>query len=61
MTSNGIIKLSSIVSFINDNKIFSYGENSFELGYIENLKYLSENGILKGQVHASMINKLYNV
>jgi len=61
MTSNSIIKLSSVVSFINDNKIFSKEENSFESGYAANFKYLPEYGILKGQVHASMKNKLYNV
>ncbi|KAL5238862.1 hypothetical protein ACI65C_006272 [Semiaphis heraclei] len=61
MTSNSIIKISSIISFINDTKIFSKGENSFECGYMVNFNYLHDVGILSGQVHASMKNKLYDV
>ncbi|XP_060865506.1 uncharacterized protein LOC132941457 [Metopolophium dirhodum] len=61
MTSNSIIKISSIISFINDTKIFSKGENSFECGYVVNFHYLHDVGILSGQVHASMKNRLYDV
>ncbi|KAL5245944.1 hypothetical protein ACI65C_013352 [Semiaphis heraclei] len=61
MTSNSIIKISSIISFINDTKIFSKGENSFECGYVVNFNYLHDVGILSGQVHASMKNKLYSL
>jgi len=61
MTSNSIIKISSILSFIDDTKIFSKGENSFECGYVVNFNYLHDVGILSGQVHASMKNRLYDV
>jgi len=60
MTSNSIIKISSIISFTNDIKIFSKGENSFECGYMVNFNYLHHVDILTGQVHASMKNKLYD-
>lgn len=61
MTSNSIIKLSCIINFIDDKKIFSKGENSFECGYVKSFNYIPDVGILSGQVHASMKNKLYDV
>jgi len=61
MTSNSIIKLSCIVNFIDDKKIFSKGENSFECGYVTSFNYIPDIGVLSGQVHASMKNKLYDV
>ncbi|XP_060860820.1 uncharacterized protein LOC132938147 [Metopolophium dirhodum] len=61
MTSNSIIEISSIISFINDTKIFSKDENSFECSYVVNFNYLHDVCILSGQVHASMKNRLYDV
>jgi len=63
MTSNGIIKLIYIyiINFIDDKKIFLKGENSFEYGYVTSFNYIPDIGILNGQVHASMKNKLYDV
>lgn len=61
MTSISIIKISSIISLINDTKIFSKGENSFECGYVVNFIYLHDVVILSGQVYASMKNRLYDV
>jgi len=60
VTSNSIIKISSIINFINDTKIFSKGENSFECGYVIKCNYLHDVGILSGQVHDSKKNRLYD-
>ncbi|CAI6353948.1 unnamed protein product [Macrosiphum euphorbiae] len=51
----------TIINFIDDKKIFSKGENSFESGHVVCFNYLSDVGILSGQVHATMKNKLYDV
>ncbi|XP_015376555.1 PREDICTED: uncharacterized protein LOC107170864 [Diuraphis noxia] len=61
VTSNSIIKLLCIINFIDDKKIFSKGENSFECGYAKTFDYIPDVGILSGQVHASMKNNLYDV
>lgn len=61
MTSNSIIKISSMISFNNGTKIFSKEENSFECGYVVNFSYLHDVDILSGQVHTSMKNRLYDV
>lgn len=61
MASCSKIKLSSVINFIDDKKIFSKGENSYECGLKISFKYSSDIGILSGQVHASMKNKFYDV
>jgi len=61
MTSNSIIKLSCIINLVDDKKIFSKGENSFECGYVTSFTYLPDICLLSGQIYASMKNTLYDV
>jgi len=48
MTSITIIKLSFVINFIDDKKIFSEGENSFESGHAVLFNNLSDVRILSG-------------
>lgn len=54
-----IVKLHKIIEFINDPKIIAKGENHFESGNVHTCN--SVMGVLKGNVHSSMKNKLNNV
>jgi len=51
-----IIKIHKIIEFISDSKIIAKGENHFESGNVHTYNFVL--GILKGNVHSSMENKL---
>ena len=48
-----------ISTFENENKSVSRGENHFKSNHVESLG--ASQGVLKGQVHASMKKKVYNM
>lgn len=54
-----IIKLHKIIEYIGDSKIIAKGENHFESGNVHTCNFVL--GVLKGNVHSSMKNKLNNV
>ena len=54
MTTSSLLSL-----FENDNKSVSRGENHFKSNHVES--FSASQGVLKGQVHASMKKKVYNV
>ena len=57
MTS--VIKLHKIIEYIGDPKIIAKGENHVESGNVHTCNFVL--GVLTGNVHSSMKNKLNNV
>jgi len=55
-----VLAIASELSFFeNENKSVSRGENHFKANHVESFN--ASQGILKGQAHASMREKVYNV
>ena len=55
-----VLTISSLLSFFeNEKKSVSMGENHFKSNHAESFSF--SQGVLKGQVHASMKKKVYNV
>lgn len=54
-----IIKIHKIIEFISDSKIIAKGVNHFESGNVHSFNFVL--GILIGNVHSSMKNKLNDV
>lgn len=54
------LPISSLLSFFSDEeKSVKRGENHYQSGQVESFTYLQ--GVLRGEVHASMKNKVYKV
>lgn len=54
-----VIKLHKIIEFFGDPKIIAKGENHIESGNVHTCNFVL--GVLSGNVHSSMKNKLNNV
>ncbi|KAK5638382.1 hypothetical protein RI129_012677 [Pyrocoelia pectoralis] len=62
MATKYVLKLAEIVCFFGeDNKTFSKGENALESGHVENMDFDAELMLIRGNVHASMKNRVYKV
>ena len=54
------LSISSLISFFGEEqKSIKKGENHYKSGHVESFNY--SQGILRGEVHASMRNKVYKV
>lgn len=54
------LSISSLISFFGEEqKSITKGENHYKSGHVESFNY--SQGILRGEVHASMRNKVYKV
>ncbi|KAH1028440.1 hypothetical protein HUJ05_001793 [Dendroctonus ponderosae] len=62
MATNHVILISSICDFLeNDNRIIKRGATALHSNNVEKIKYDSTLSINRGEVHASMKDKVYKV
>lgn len=62
MATKHVLKLVTIVDFFSkDTKTFSKGESAVESGHVEKMEFDAELMMIRGNVHASMKNKVYKV
>jgi len=62
MALKHVLKLSSIVEFFdNDNKIIKKGENALESNHVKKMQFDADFMTIRGEIHASMKEKTYNV
>lgn len=62
MATKHVLKLAKIVCFFSeDSKAFSKGENAVESGHVENMDFDAELMLIRGNVHASMKNRVYKI
>lgn len=47
--------------FEHENKLLKRGENALRSGHLESCSYDATSGVIHGQVHASMRDKIYKV
>lgn len=55
------LTISSIISYFEDKRILSRGENAYISGHVKNVIYDNSLQIVRGSIEASMKNKNYKI
>ncbi|KAJ8969943.1 hypothetical protein NQ314_001513 [Rhamnusium bicolor] len=61
MAGESIISMSAIFEYFKDSRVIRRGENSVKSRFIQNVVYDDDLHMIRGGVHASMKQKIYNV
>lgn len=61
MSRRLVLSMTAIFEFFKESNIVRKGENSVTSGFVHQLLFDNEFSTIRGQVHASMKNKIYKV
>lgn len=62
MASKHVLKICNIIEFFEgEKKTIQRGENALESSHVKTMQFDADLSIIRGEIHASMKDKIYNV